>query len=533
MDRRNQDRILIVLVMITVFLITINIFSFVDNTKDKDVSKSTSIIKNTQSVIETEEEVADNIEPTISPEPEVEVPKEEINEEENIIKVSVVSEPQVIADDLETITDEEQLFNVEVVPEKEEDYSYEDVIVVNEETSTSKRNNINIANTTEPVVGIDETDEIEEIYDYEDEIVIYTEPSKKNNTNDKSAESKNSITQNTSTRENKIYFLNVNKRYEGKSNGDCIILESTMNGKKVYAMVDTGRGSQKDVVLQFLNKNNINELEWILITHFHGDHYGALNSIVNQINVKKVYMKEYSGYAGNSDDRNKLTNKWNNLTINYTRLKDIPRLSNDAKDERSLSLGDFSFKVYNVNNVYEQVYKELGLTLNSSDDFCINNAAGDSVKCGENLNSAVVLGKVNDKSILLMGDLGNYPTKFKEFCDNKCSKENKCSATCGTNKEQYTTYIVNKVLKETSKIDIYKAAHHGASGNNPRETLEKLNIQYAIITGGPKNRETNKETVLKTINRFNNLGISNNNIYLTEDGHISVNISSSSINITQ
>ena len=67
----------------------------------------------------------------------------------------------------------------------------------------------------------------------------------------------------------KIHFLNTIW-------SDAIILEKNKN----YAFVDTGSKFYYPMIQDYLNSNEIKEIEFILLTHFHNDHYGNVENII-------------------------------------------------------------------------------------------------------------------------------------------------------------------------------------------------------------------------------------------------------------
>lgn len=73
--------------------------------------------------------------------------------------------------------------------------------------------------------------------------------------------------------------------------GDIIILK---NGNDV-AMIDTGYDVHYEEISRYLDKLGVKKLLFILLTHFHRDHYGSIPSIVENYDVEKVYFKDYSG----------------------------------------------------------------------------------------------------------------------------------------------------------------------------------------------------------------------------------------------
>ena len=80
----------------------------------------------------------------------------------------------------------------------------------------------------------------------------------------------------------KIHFLNTIW-------SDAILLENNNH----YGFVDTGSLFYYPMVNKHLKYSNIKNIEFIILTHFHSDHYGNIVNIVNDYNVKKLYLKHY------------------------------------------------------------------------------------------------------------------------------------------------------------------------------------------------------------------------------------------------
>lgn len=76
----------------------------------------------------------------------------------------------------------------------------------------------------------------------------------------------------------RVTFLDVGQ-------GDCILVESS----NAVALVDTGplvSGGSR--TLSYLRRKGISRLDYLLVTHWHEDHAGALGAILNAINVRAV-----------------------------------------------------------------------------------------------------------------------------------------------------------------------------------------------------------------------------------------------------
>ena len=81
---------------------------------------------------------------------------------------------------------------------------------------------------------------------------------------------------------NKIHFI---RAYWS----DNILIES--NGR--FALIDTGYARDAERISKYLDEVGVKELDFILITHFHKDHYGSLPALLKRYPVGKVYMKKF------------------------------------------------------------------------------------------------------------------------------------------------------------------------------------------------------------------------------------------------
>jgi competence protein ComEC len=72
--------------------------------------------------------------------------------------------------------------------------------------------------------------------------------------------------------------------------GDAIFIESA--GCRM--LIDTGMPDDYDAVITFLNQENIRRLDLVVITHWHNDHYGELDDILNHFVVDEVIANRTS-----------------------------------------------------------------------------------------------------------------------------------------------------------------------------------------------------------------------------------------------
>ena len=76
-----------------------------------------------------------------------------------------------------------------------------------------------------------------------------------------------------------IFYLNV-----GQADSTLIIM-----GEEVM-LIDTGDKSDGQYISQFLQAQGINEIDYLIETHSDDDHSGGIKYIVDNFNVRKIYM---------------------------------------------------------------------------------------------------------------------------------------------------------------------------------------------------------------------------------------------------
>ena len=58
-------------------------------------------------------------------------------------------------------------------------------------------------------------------------------------------------------------------------------------------LIDTGKPDNYDNLIQYFQGNNTNQIDILLVTHFHNDHYGELDDIVEKLRVNKIYLNQF------------------------------------------------------------------------------------------------------------------------------------------------------------------------------------------------------------------------------------------------
>mgnify|MGYP000134753651 CR=1 FL=1 len=81
--------------------------------------------------------------------------------------------------------------------------------------------------------------------------------------------------------------MNIKRIVAGVYAVNCYIVYN--NNKKGF-IIDPGGDS--DDIIKFIDEENVN-LEFILLTHGHGDHIGAVNIIKEKFNTLKDFFSKY------------------------------------------------------------------------------------------------------------------------------------------------------------------------------------------------------------------------------------------------
>ncbi len=177
---------------------------------------------------------------------------------------------------------------------------------------------------------------------------------------------------------------NAEVLYFSVGNADAILLKSPNNE---YFLIDTGRSGYlkgasqaKNIIIKYLRDKGIKEINSLILTHFDSDHAGGIIDILENINVKKLYI---------------------------TKTYEDTILSNNIKEYLD------SNKInYEIAENIEEIYNKDNLILT------IIEPVGELIK-SENQKSLIVHCKYKDKNLLFMadGDIKTYdtiPDKYKK-----------------------------------------------------------------------------------------------------------------------
>ena len=264
----------------------------------------------------------------------------------------------------------------------------------------------------------------------------------------------------------KIHFLNTIW-------SDAIILENNDH----FAFVDTGSSFYYPMIKEHLKQYNIKHLDFILLTHFHTDHYGNIKNIINDYSVNKLYLKHYYGLDGTTSSGYDSNEEYiENEFKNYYEILDAAKSHNveiiyiDDFNEPVINIffQDITLEIYDAKNKLYELYSN------------VNSPYYNEKRFNENFNSIGIYININDYHIFLGGDMT-------------------CSNTDIVELKKMSINVINQIYDKhnISHIDIYKSCHHGGGGTNTNELCDLLQARYAIIT--------NTARWLDTYNTYDNL----------------------------
>lgn len=291
---------------------------------------------------------------------------------------------------------------------------------------------------------------------------------------------------------------------KGYGNGDCILLENyDSNGNKIYGLIDTGRKitttdneeKESTVVKNFLQSHGVEELEFIIITHSHADHNGDTLTVLNEFDVKTIYMKEYDNTYSPSGTQSIYENILKlcvEKNINIVGISYLSTMSNEISPSATSSFISYMEQNENKETLFSPFDENnTSFKFGSSNIQLLNweifDTDGNIYKTGiststkeivsdENANSLCILLTQGNKKAVFSGDMNNYLYGNETVGDE------------------------DRIKSEIGEIDFLKLGHHGYQGSNTEGYVQTLNPKYAVITNDIGKAYNNIKSWLETNN---------------------------------
>lgn len=231
------------------------------------------------------------------------------------------------------------------------------------------------------------------------------------------------------TSELKVHYINVGQ-------GDSILIQT----KNENILIDAGTRKDSHSVIDYLKKQNIKKLDYVIATHPHEDHIGGMPKVIDEFEIKNFYAPKKTTNTKIFKDMI-LGLKKKNLKINVAKAGISLNLSNNV-------MLNFLAPVknnYNNLNDYSAVVK----IIDGNTKFLFT---GDAEKNSEKdmLNSNADL----SSDVLKIGHHGSHSSSSKEFLDKVDPKI--AIISCGKNNDYGHPH--KETMKELQKrnIKIYR-----------------------------------------------------------------------------
>lgn len=115
----------------------------------------------------------------------------------------------------------------------------------------------------------------------------------------------NLYNENTAVGELKVHYINVGQ-------ADSILI--TQGGKNM--LIDAGNNADSALVVDYLKKQGISKLDYVIGTHPHEDHIGGLDTVINVFDIGTIYMPKVTSTTETYKDViTAISNKGKKITV--------------------------------------------------------------------------------------------------------------------------------------------------------------------------------------------------------------------------
>jgi|GEM_PF-2737217 len=217
-----------------------------------------------------------------------------------------------------------------------------------------------------------------------------------------------------------IHFIDVDT-------GDAVLIKVLADGQNRWLLIDGGfDGYGKNRILPYLKEKGVKELEYVIATHYDGDHIGGFDEIFPEVNVKHLYGRQGLPIMEINSNDYKIFKTYKASVAAY--------ISEGEQRARSIDLGLAHFELLTDGSRPHEATKE---------------------EDGEDLRSLVYLLTYDKFNILLGGDCYSY-----------CERE---------------------ILDKVNKVVLYKVHWHGKDKNGTSTShalLETIKPEVSVVSEG-------------------------------------------------
>lgn len=232
---------------------------------------------------------------------------------------------------------------------------------------------------------------------------------------------------------------------------DIIILQEG----KHFALIDTGMAEQFPQIRAFLDRQGAASLDFILLTHFHRDHYGSIPALLEAYPVGKVILKEYSGLDRSTAWGTEADDEYRKSEMEkYHALQALAREKSEllqAEDLNEVFFCGVRLKLFNTGNSIRTIYNDADYP-----------ETYHRYVFSENQNSLAIWMETDGVNVFLGGDIQDAPSVHP-----------------------LAHYMNTRIAGEIGKrADIYKAPHHGTPHTGTPDAIRVYQPALVVVTNG-------------------------------------------------
>ena len=258
-----------------------------------------------------------------------------------------------------------------------------------------------------------------------------------------------------------ITFYNVGQ-------GDAILIDWQYQDSRKVGIIDCNKFKESNKIVEFLSKNSVNSIEFIVLSHFHYDHFSGMSEIFNYCSDNKIKINYF-------------------LCTFTSQVLDIyDQIFYSKKVESAINKFMQSFELLDINHIIPVDCYTKAITL--SEEISLSFFAPDGKTY---LDIAKIISNKKNRIVSTIADINRLATITK-IANNK----NVILLTSDAVKKSFRK-IRSKVNDEVLLVQI---PHHGSFNNIDEKfwnSLDFIKECPAVISVGdePKDKLPDKETI--------------------------------------
>lgn len=301
---------------------------------------------------------------------------------------------------------------------------------------------------------------------------------------------------------NKTESTNLKVHYIDVGQGDSILVQLP-NGQT--SLIDGGPGNSSKTVVNYLKKQNVKKIDYLVVTHPHEDHIGGLPEVIKSFDIGKIYMPEVT-HTTKAFENLLLAIKNKDKKITITKAGDVLIDEKNIKYEALAPNSDSYDNLNNYSIVLKLKYK--------------NNAflfMGDAEKPSE--DEILAAGYDIKADVIKVGHHGSNSSSGGKFITNVSPKHAVVSCGKGNSYGHPHKETVNRFTG--NNIKLYRTDKDGTivfTSDGDKITVIKLGTQQK--SNNNKNSSPTKSAPSKTTKKAPTGSTSNKEVtvYVTNTG---------------